>query len=366
MAATHDFGRLPANARSTPTPFKVEVPDSKLIELKSLIAAGKVGPTTYEGLQADRRYGIDDKWLQEAKEAWLEFDWREVEAEINVFSHYKASVSHAGQDFDIHFIALFSERDDAVPILMLHGWPGSFMEFVPIFRLLKQKYTPTDLPYHIIVPSLPGLQGGDVGSKVARVLGGIHPRAKAIHLNFCIMSDPGNFTPDQYTAAEKQGLLRAQEFARKGSAYALEHATRPSTIALVLASNPIALLAWVGEKMLEWTDTPLPLLTILADVTLYWLTDSISTSLWPYRQLFTPGNVGAHENPEWFIRKPMGFSWFPKEIAPVPRRWVETTRDAVFYREHESGGHFAALEVPEVLLGDLEEFVGVVRGRGVI
>lgn len=111
---------------------------------------------------------------------------------------------------------------------------------------------------------------------------------------------------------------------------------------------------------------PLPLPTILADVTLYWLTDSISTSLWPYRQLFTPGNIGAHENPEWFIRKPLGFSWFPKEIAPVPRRWVETTGDVVFYREHARGGHFAALEVPEVLLGDLEEFVGVVRGRGVL
>lgn len=201
------------------------------------------------------------------------------------------------------------------------------------------------------------VQGGDVGSKVARVLGGTHDRVKAVHMNFSIMPDPGSFSEADYTELEKEGLKRYEWFARLGSAYALEHATKPSTIALTLSTSPLALLAWVGEKMLDWTDEDPSLHVILEDVTLYWLTDTISTSLWPYRQLFTPGNIGAHENPAWHINKPLGFSWFPKEIAPVPRAWTATTGDLVFFRQHDSGGHFAALEKPQELLQDLEDFV---------
>lgn len=110
-----------------------------------------------------------------------------------------------------------------------------------------------------------------------------------------------------------------------GSAYAVEHATRPSTIGLALPTNPLALLAWIGEKFLEWTDDDLPLETVFADVTLYWLTDCFATTLYPHRQLFSPGVIGAHENPAWHIDNPMGFFWFPKEIAPVPRAWIAVT-----------------------------------------
>jgi microsomal epoxide hydrolase len=300
---------------------------------------------------------------------------------------------YAGSSFDIHFVALFSERKDAVPILMLHGWPGSFLEFLPILRLLTNKYTPSTLPYHIVVPSLPGyayssppphdadfrledvsqvldelmvqlgfssgfaVQGGDIGSKLARVMGGVHPHAKAIHLNFGIMPDPGNIPDSSYNALEKEGIVRAKDFKLMGSAYAVEHATRPSTIGLALSTNPLALLAWIGEKFLEWTDDDLPLETVFADVTLYWLTDCFATTLYPYRQLFVPGVIGAHENPAWHIYKPMGFSWFPKEIAPVPRAWIAATGNLVFFRQHQKGGHFAALENPEVLLKDLEDFI---------
>lgn len=205
-----------------------------------------------------------------------------------------------------------------------------------MLRLLVEKYTPSTLPYHIIVPSLPGytlsspppkgrdfcledaaalldqlmraltfekyvVQGGDVGSKIARVLGGTTNNGSAtIHLNFCIMPEPSALSSDTSdNTLEQAGLERAEWFTKLGSAYALEHATRPSTIGLVLSSSPLALLVWIGEKFLEWSDEPhLPTSTILADVTLYWLTNCASTSLWPYRQLFTPGVVGAHENPE--------------------------------------------------------------------
>jgi microsomal epoxide hydrolase len=320
---------------------------------------------------------------------------RSVEAKINSFPNFKLAVDHNNDTYQIHFAALFSSKPDAVPVMMLHGWPGSFLEFLPILQLLADKYTPETLPYHIVVPSLPGytlsspppkdkdfkiedaafivdtlmrklgfeksgyvVQGGDVGSKIARVLGGTTNNvAKAVHLNYCIMPDPINIPETVYGGLERAGIERAKWFKSIGSAYALEHATRPSTIGLVLSSSPIALLAWIGEKLLEWTDDTPDLHTILEDVTLYWLTNCASTCLWPYRQLFTPGNIGAHENPEWHIHKPLGFSWFPKEIAPIPKTWVETTGNLVWHRQHDKGGHFAALERPDVLLADFEDFV---------
>jgi microsomal epoxide hydrolase len=320
---------------------------------------------------------------------------RHVEERINSFPNFRMPVEYNTDTYSVHFAALFSTNPAAVPVMMLHGWPGSFLEFLPVLRILAEKYTPETLPYHIVVPSLPGytlsspppkdkefkiedaaaildtlmrqlgfeksgyvVQGGDVGSKLARVLGGTTNNvAKAVHLNFCIMPDPENIPETLYGGLEQEGIKRAKRFKSIGSAYALEHATRPSTIGLVLSSSPLALLAWVGEKFLEWTDDDPDLHTILEDVTLYWLTNCASTCLWPYRQLFTPGNIGAHENPEWHIQKPLGFSWFPKEIAPVPKAWVEATGNLVWFRQHDRGGHFAALERPGVLLGDFEEFV---------
>ena len=199
-------------------------------------------------------------------------------------------------------------------------------------------------------------QGGDVGSKVARVIAARHPSCKSLHINFCIMPEPEQVT-GSISEAEQIGLERAAEFAKMGSAYALEHATRPSTIGFVLGSNSISLLAWIGEKFLSWSDEDPPIDVILESVSLYWFTDCAATSLYPYRHLFTPGVVGAHEKPEWYCKKPFGFSWFPKELAPIPKAWVETTGDLGFHREHSSGGHFAALEKPDELWADIEAFV---------
>lgn len=246
---------------------------------------------------------------------------------------------------------------------------GSFLEFLPILGNVRAQYSARDLPYHLIVPSLPGFafsspppqhkdfaisdiarllnkliqalgftsyvaQGGDIGSKCARVLAAEHDACKAVHINFCIMPEPAS-VHGTISEREKVGLRRANDFHRIGSAYALEHATKPSTIAFAVGSNPVSLLAWVGEKFLDWTDDDLDIEDVLASVSLYWLTDCFATSIYPYRHLFTPGSIGAHENPKWYITKPMGFSWFPKELAPVPRAWVETTGRLVFHREHD-------------------------------
>jgi microsomal epoxide hydrolase len=290
----------------------------------------------------------------------------------------------------VHFAALFSSNPSAIPIALFHGWPGSFLEFLPIMDLLRKKYTPETLPYHIIVPSLPGfalsddpplsqdwklsdtarimhklllsldfgrtgylVQGGDIGSLVSRTMAVTYPECKGMHLNFMFhtgITDKSS-PSDKLSAQEEKGLQRLHDFTEKGSAYAKMHGTKPSTIGLVLASSPIAQLAWIGEKFLAWSDprTTPSLHAIVSDVALYWLTGCFPTSIYTYREVRELKYVG----------KPTGYSYFPYELAPVPRAWAEKTADAVWSREHEKGGHFAALEVPEVLLRDLEEWAKV-------
>lgn len=178
-----------------------------------------------------------------------------------------------------------------------------------------------------------------------------------------MMTPPDNASSLPLTDIEKKAS-KNRSFAEFGSAYAREHGTRTATIGLALSSSPLALLSWIGEKFLEWTDpTQKPSLdTILESVTLYYLTDTFPRCIYPYRN-----NFGTKKNPaaskpgaKTFNAgaKPMGFSWFPWELVPSPRSWTELSTDnLVFYRAHEKGGHFAALEGPEVLWGDVEEFV---------
>ncbi|KAK5248969.1 hypothetical protein LTS06_006035 [Exophiala xenobiotica] len=396
-----DFGNLPQDATDDFRPFVVDTPQTDIDALKTLLRLSRVGPKTYENSLPDGRLGLQLEWLQQAVKQWSgNFDWRKSEEHINSFPNYISSIrDDDGRIYDIHFTAFFSKNQDAVPILLLHGWPGSFLEFLPILEKLRHEYNPETLPYHLIVPSLPGygfssapppdqdmrledaarlldkmmvllgfgnqgyvVQGGDVGSKVARVIAAEHDNCKAIHINFCIMPEPAEDQIDKripVSQAEEEGLHRTEWFKQTGSAYALEHATRPSTIGFALGSSPISLLAWIAEKFLEWTDEDPPIDLILESVTLYWLTDSASTSLWPYRQLFTPGVIGAHENPGWRIpdHKPFGFSWFPMELAPIPQAWAATTGKLSFYRQHDKGGHFAAVEKPDELWNDISEFV---------
>lgn len=203
---------------------------------------------------------------------------------------------------------------------------------------VRKQYSPSDLPYHLIVPSLPGyafssappidrdfgledigrilnrlalnlgfgsgyiIQGGDIGSKVGRVMAATYDEVKgkrsetnyctlliilAIHVNFMIMKDPKLSTEEQSSipAIEAEGLLRAKEFERVNSAYATEHATKPAIIGLVLSSNSVAILAWIGEKFLDWTDEDPSLDTILEAVSVYWFTNCAATCIYPYRQV---------------------------------------------------------------------------------
>ncbi|KAL8814438.1 MAG: hypothetical protein Q9191_008552 [Dirinaria sp. TL-2023a] len=198
--------------------------------------------------------------------------------------------------------------------------------------------------------------GGDVGAAIARMLGAGYPSCKGVHINFCPLRNP---PPAQDLEAEEDRALaaRGQQFLTTGSAYAMEHGTRTSTIGLVLSSSPLALLAWIGEKFLHWSHVPPSLDTILESVSLYWFTGTIPRCLYPYRQ-FYEGVVNGHQHPSLYLRgKRFGYSLFAKELMPSPKAWVETTGELSFYRRHDEGGHFAALERPAEMWSDLREFL---------
>ncbi len=213
------FGSLPRNIPGKPEPFTLRVSEEDLSEFRDLLKISKIGPATWWNQYDDGRFGVSREWLIRAKETWLTtFDWRKHEEYINKFPNFKITIEDlsAGQ-VEVHFTALFSKKKDAIPIIFMHGFPASFVEFLPMMQLLADKYTPETLPYHIIAPSLPdyGLsggasqnvemtvdqaarimnqlmidlgfgegyvaQGGDLGSMLARVMSVQYKECKAFH-----------------------------------------------------------------------------------------------------------------------------------------------------------------------------------------
>jgi pimeloyl-ACP methyl ester carboxylesterase len=276
---------------SSAKPFTLNIPDKDLSEWRQLLQLSKLGPTTYENTQTKENYGVTKEWVSNTKDYWLnKYDWRAEEKRINSFSNFKMQI----EGIDMHFIGLFSEHKDAIPIVFIHGWPGSFIEFLPMLEVIKKQYEGKELPYHLIVPSLPGYtlstglptdqnwtmqdsariintlmknlgfnkylaQGGDVGSFESRILAHTYDECVGIHRT--LTSDPLHMnprlqitvnmfvardTPDEskMTATEKAGVARSAEWMASGRGYNIEHGTRPSTIGHVLSSNPLALLAW--------------------------------------------------------------------------------------------------------------------------
>lgn len=288
------FESIPSNASLKCEPFKAHISDQEIQDLRDSLKYSRIGPKTYENTISDVKdfnsYGISRDWLVSSVETWRnKYDWRKAEDRINALPNWKTNIEYNGDKFDIHFAALFSKKADAVPLLVLHGWPGSFLEFVGTFEELQKKYNENDLPFHIIAPSLPGYgyssgppldknwtaqdlaavmdklmcglgfgsgyisQGGDIGSFVSRILAVNSDTCKAIHLHLCIGVAPETEEEMKKMSKEDQeALARQGDFGNLGNAYAREHGTRPSTIGLVLSSSPVALLAWYLEP------TPLP------------------------------------------------------------------------------------------------------------
>lgn len=389
------YGNLPQNVTLDIQPFELRVSNVDLKRMYDLLRLSPIGPEVWENsseqqgqtilTNPQRKYGMRRDWLSNAKQQWLEaFDWQRHEDRINGFPNYTTSLHGTdGIDMTIHFVALFSEKPDAIPIVLYHGWPGAFLEFLGMLDLLRDRYTPLDLPYHIIVPSLPGYgfsngpptngnytldqaadllhhlmvglgfgsgylaQGGDVGSFIARYQAARYDACKSAHLNMTVIP-PEAFTAE-VTDGEKHFVARIQAFFATGAAYAQMQGSRPATIGLALSASPLALLAYLGEKHLEWTDEDPDLDEILATVSLYWLTNTFPRCIYNYRGYFS-----GEEPPELpFISKPFGFSRFARDPLAAPKSWVEQTGNLRYWYSHEKGGHFAVSCFCIYLLGCL-------------
>jgi microsomal epoxide hydrolase len=290
------------------------------------------------------------------------FRRRVTEAKINSQPQYLATVG----DQTIHFVGVFSDDPSAVPLLLLHGWPGSFFEFYPLIEELKRYTRPS---FHIIAPSFPGYMfssspplehdyrqidavntldalmtglglgpyvavGGNMGAQAARGLTsrdscrGCHRKASPvpsyppiliIHPGETVTMFLPHATPRSDTSDlpehEIAGMQRGKEWLEKSRAYLMLHGTRPSTISHVVASNPLALLAWIGEKLLDWTDEDPSVEFVLEMASLWWLTGCYPSTVYPYREFM---NMTPDWKEQWRIKKPFGFSWFPKEVNSLP------------------------------------------------
>ncbi|KAK0631137.1 Alpha/Beta hydrolase protein [Bombardia bombarda] len=412
--AVSPFGTLPLGIPGNPVPYTHHIPSNTLHHLPHLVRSVDIAVPSYYNTHAytpNGTFGTSLEWLSSAAHTWVnDFDWRAHEDHWNSFPNFKINVTTPSdnQAFNLHFAALFSKKKDAVPIILMHGWPGSWLEFVPLLDLIVEKYTPETLPFHVIVPSIPdyGLstrsdeltkeldlkgaseamnelmkalgfgvggyiaQGGDVGYALAAYMSAKFDECKAVHLNLIFLDANQTAAIEAanlpLTPEEEATLAIGRAWGSTGSSYAYEHGTRPATIALAAMTSPLAMLSWMGEKFIEWSDNrdPLSLDTILAAVSFYWYTGCFGRALWSYRVLTPVIGGGIVDLPITFT-KPFGYSAFPHELSTLPKSWADFLfpDNLVFYRRHDVGGHFAALQEPAAFLGDIEDFVAVVKTK---
>ncbi|KAF5314945.1 hypothetical protein D9619_007397 [Psilocybe cf. subviscida] len=386
---------------NTEKPFTISIPDSRIAHLKQKLAL-----TTFpdELDDAGWAYGVPLADMQRLVARWQDgFDWRAQEARLNAeLPQFMRDIDVAGHGtLNVHYVHQKSDVVDAIPLLFVHGWPGCFLEVRKILPLLVQGSA--DYPaFHVVALGLPGFgfseapkkkgfglaqfaevgnklmlalgyneyvtQGGDWGhmitTKLAQDYG--HKHSKAMHSNFPLALRPHPINRPllflshlvfSQTEKEKEGIKRGEWFLKKGHGYDQEHCTQPQTLGYSLADSPVGLLAWIYEKLVNWTDDyPWDDDEVLTWISLYWFSRAgPAASVRIYYEVRTADPQHFEKHHKTTI--PLGFSYFPKELLPLPSSWC-MDRNRVFAAEHDKGGHFAAHEVPEVLVGDLRKMFG--------
>ncbi|KAF4439346.1 hypothetical protein F53441_12625 [Fusarium austroafricanum] len=390
---------VPTSANLTPS--TVSIPDDDIERLKSLLKLSPIPKPNFWNTSQDGQFGLPRETLVELINYWAnDYDWRKWEAALNSIPQFNITISDDdSKDYKINFLALFSKNPSAVPILFLHSWPGSVVEYLPILQKLKSQHDPESLPYHIIVPHHIGFgfsdapspdknftfldnarlmskmmhalgfdksgyitQGGDLGGWTAPAIANIDPACKLVHMSMLNISPPNGENVEEgirdgkYTADEVAAFGRMADFPKKEMAFVQLDGTKPATAGYIFGSNPVALLAWLGDKMHRWSDETPDKDIILTNVALYWFTGCYPTSI--YVHLMVLGDPDTMLNSWKTLKVPLGHSCFKKEITTAPERWIQQTERVKWYRMHEKGGHFAALEVPETLWKDVEDFIG--------
>jgi microsomal epoxide hydrolase len=380
---------------SAPTPFKVNVPDARLTEIRAGVERYKwfPAPANEQGFA----YGMSTAVMKDIQRYWLEtYDWRAAEAELNRWPQFTAEVD----GLSIHFVHVVGEAKGQRPLLITHGWPGSIYEFWQAIGPLafpSQHGGQAEDAFDLVIPSLPGYgfsgkpasplgqrataamwdtlmrevlgyssylaQGGDWGSMVTSWIGKNHGThdgkggAKAIHLNMMSFR-PTPAVPQ--TAEETQWLQHSQMMMQAEGAYLMQQATKPQTLAMALMDSPMGTAAWILEKFHGWSDLSQRGLfevytrdQLLTNVMIYLVNDAIATSVWYYNALFQEGGNGLPEGER--CETPTAFANYPGEryIVAPPRSWADRAYNVARWTEMPRGGHFAAMEAPEVYVADV-------------
>ncbi|KAF2101773.1 alpha/beta-hydrolase [Rhizodiscina lignyota] len=375
-------------------PFQLNVSDADLETLQKKLEMARlpdepIGFTVEQGVPVSEMHRLVEYWLK----TYLP-NWRNHEAALNRLPMYTETVStDQFGDLDIHFIHQRSSVKEAIPLLFVHGWPGNFLEVTKLLPLLTEGGA--DSPaFHVVAPSLPNYgfsegvsktgfnlrhygEVGDWGSLITQMMGrNYHENLRAVHINF-VFFDPMNLLKQPlrllqaliipWTKFEWQGLKSAWSYITTGNAYYKIHQTRPQTVAYCLADSPVALLGWIYEKLLHWTDNyPWTEDEILTWVSIYWFSAAgPGASVRTYFEAETPTPpYGIPADKAFFAwnNVPLGLTQFPKDVMGIPRAFTRTLGNIVFENWASDGGHFAAWERPEVLARDLRRMFG--RGGG--
>ncbi len=377
------------------TPFEIQVPQSKLDCIRRRVAdyAWFSAPA---GLP-DWQLGMSTPVMQDIQAYWLEsYDWRAEEARLNQHPHFIAEID----GLPIHFLHIVGEAEGKRPLLISHGWPGSFLEFFEAIGPLaypSQHGGRREDAFDLIIPSLPGYgfsgkpaaplgqrataglwnklmrdvlgydtylaQGGDWGGMVTSWLGFDHGTVdqkggcKAIHLNM-IGFRPTPATPQ--TEEETAWIQYTQAAMQLGGSYFMQQATKPQTLAMSLMDSPMGTAAWILEKFHGWSDLKDDDLfsvytrnQLLTNVMLYLVNDAIATSVWYYAAFMGEGGPGLPEGAR--CETPTGFANFPGEkiYTPPPRSWCDRAYNITHWTEQPHGGHFAAMEAPDLFVADV-------------
>lgn len=384
-------------ASTTIRPFTIDIPQSAVDDLADRLDRTSwpeqlPGAPWERGVPVDYLRGLADYWRHK-------FDWRAQEARLNAYPQFVTEVD--GQR--IHFMHVESPEPDATPLVLVHGWPGSVVEFLNVIGPLSDPRSHGGDPsqaFHLVIPSLPGFgfsgpvreagwgsrrmasaiseimadlgydrygaQGGDFGAFVAPDLGRVDAdHVIGVHVNAASMGfiPFGDLSDDDLAAltdVERERIARKDAF-HADNAYFQLHATNPQTVAYALSDSPVGQLAWIIEKFKKWTNAgkelpedAISLDDILADVAIYWFTQTAGSS----------GNIyyEAMHGSDWPTptRVPTGVAVFAEDVAI--RRYAEQGNNIVHWSDFETGGHFAALETPELLVQDVRAFFGSLSG----
>jgi microsomal epoxide hydrolase len=387
-----------ASTSKQPTPFTIAVSQEQLADLKQRLAGARLPDqlpkTSWE-------YGTDKRYLTELLNYWQEeFDWPAQQNKLNQLDQYTMQVS----DLNMHFIHQRSSNPDAIPLLILHGWPGSISEFShivgPLTEPAEHGGNGADA-FHVIAPSLPGfgfseipqsrgfnpeqmahvvaelmaslgyeryaLAGGDWGAIINRHVANHYPdRLIGLHTNFILAAEPpaGAAQPTE-TELEKRTARIA--YMRNELGYQQIQGTKPQSLGYGLNDSPAGLAAWIVEKFHGWTDMPqgadgdlddyISKDDILTNISIYWFTQTITSS----SRIYFENSQTRPQKPMGFIEVPTGAAVFPAEIYVTPKAWAEAAYNIQHWSEMPAGGHFAALEQPQSYLDDVRAFFRLLR-----